>query len=119
VARTVESLGYGPDVRDRLPAERVKVFFLFAEASRPVLGPCQHPVKCLPGAFSFGVKRPGCEADHSPLPNAEVKNAWSYTSILLYVHLLCTGLAVLSCLCFVKLQKSKRTLRYVTLLRTA
>jgi hypothetical protein len=28
------------------------------------------------------VKRPGHEADHSPLSSAEVKNAWRYTSTL-------------------------------------
>jgi len=32
------------------------------------------------GAPSLEVKRPGREADHSPPSNAEVKNAWSYTS---------------------------------------
>jgi len=33
------------------------------------------------GAPSLGVKQPGCETDHSPPSNAEVKkNAWSYTS---------------------------------------
>jgi hypothetical protein len=31
------------------------------------------------GSFP-GVKLPGREADHSPPSNAEVKNAWSYTS---------------------------------------
>jgi hypothetical protein len=31
------------------------------------------------GALSLGVKRPGCEADHSPTSSAEV-NVWSYTS---------------------------------------
>jgi hypothetical protein len=31
------------------------------------------------GSFP-GVKRPGREADHSPLSSAEVKSAWSYTS---------------------------------------
>jgi hypothetical protein len=30
--------------------------------------------------FGAGVKRPGREADHSPLRSAEVQNAWSYTS---------------------------------------
>jgi hypothetical protein len=30
--------------------------------------------------FSMWIKRPGREADHSPLSSAEVKNAWSYTS---------------------------------------
>ena len=29
-----------------------------------------------------GVKRPGREADHSPPSSAEVKNEWSYASIL-------------------------------------
>jgi hypothetical protein len=33
------------------------------------------------GSFP-GVRRPGCEADHSPPSSAEVKNAWSYTSTL-------------------------------------
>jgi hypothetical protein len=31
--------------------------------------------------FSPGIKRPEPEADHSPPSWAEVKNAWSYTSI--------------------------------------
>jgi hypothetical protein len=31
-------------------------------------------------ALSLGIKRRGCEADHSPLSSAEVKKAWSYTS---------------------------------------
>jgi len=34
----------------------------------------------LPGALSLGGKWPGREADHSCPSNAEVKNAWSYTS---------------------------------------
>jgi len=32
-----------------------------------------------------GVEWLGCEADHSPTSNAEVKNAWSYTSAPQYV----------------------------------
>jgi hypothetical protein len=28
-----------------------------------------------------GVQRPGCEADHSPLSSAKIKNAWSYTPV--------------------------------------
>jgi hypothetical protein len=35
-------------------------------------------------ALSRGVKRPGCEAHHSPPSSVEVKNAWSYTSTLQY-----------------------------------
>jgi hypothetical protein len=38
-------------------------------------------------ALSLGVKRPGREADHSPPSSAEVKNAWSYTSIPQYVFM--------------------------------
>jgi hypothetical protein len=34
----------------------------------------------VPAALSLGVKRLRCEADHSPISSAEVKNAWSYTS---------------------------------------
>jgi hypothetical protein len=35
--------------------------------------------------FSLGVKWPGREADHSPPSDAEIKNAWSYTSTSLLV----------------------------------
>jgi hypothetical protein len=38
-------------------------------------------------ALSPGVKRTGREADHSLLFSAEVKNAWSYTSIPPYVFI--------------------------------
>jgi hypothetical protein len=37
-------------------------------------------IQWVPGALSLGVKRPGREADNPPPSNAEVKNAWSYTS---------------------------------------
>jgi hypothetical protein len=40
----------------------------------------QPPIQWVPGALSLRVERPGCEADHSPPPSAEVKNAWSSTS---------------------------------------
>jgi hypothetical protein len=39
-----------------------------------------HPA-WVPGTLTLGVKRPGSEADHSPPSSAEVKNAWSYTTI--------------------------------------
>jgi len=47
--------------------------FLFDIASRTVLGPTQPPIQWVPGSLSLGVKRPGCEADHSPSSSAEVK----------------------------------------------
>jgi hypothetical protein len=56
--------------------------FLFTTASRTALGPTQPPTQRVPGALSLRVKRPGREADHSPPSSAEVKNVWSYTSIL-------------------------------------
>jgi hypothetical protein len=37
------------------------------------------------GVLSTWVKQLGCEADHSPPPSAQVKNAWSYTSTPQYV----------------------------------
>jgi hypothetical protein len=49
-------------------------------ASRPALGTTQPPIQWVPAAFFLGLKRPVCEADHSPPSSAEVKNAWSYTS---------------------------------------
>jgi hypothetical protein len=55
--------------------------FLFITASRTALGPTQPPIQWVPGAFSLGVKWLGREADHSSPSSAEVKNAWSYTSI--------------------------------------
>jgi hypothetical protein len=45
--------------------------FLFSTASRQALGPTQPPIQ-----------RPEREADDSLSSNAEVKNAWSYTSTL-------------------------------------
>jgi hypothetical protein len=40
-----------------------------------------------PGALSLRVKRPGREADHSPLTNAEVKKMWIYTSTPPYIFM--------------------------------
>jgi hypothetical protein len=39
------------------------------------------------GAISLRVKQLGHEADQSPPSSAEVKNAWSYTSIHQYVFM--------------------------------
>jgi hypothetical protein len=54
---------------------------------KAALGSTQPPIQWIPVAPSLGVKRPGREADHSPPSSAEVKNAWSYTSIpLIRLH---------------------------------
>jgi hypothetical protein len=72
--------GYGLDdrgVRVRIPVgSRIP----FSTSSRPTLGPTQPPIQWVPGALSPGVKRPGCEADHSAPTSAEVKKMWIYTS---------------------------------------
>jgi hypothetical protein len=56
-------------------------------ASRPALGPTQPPIQWVPGTISPGVVRLGREAHHSSSPNAEVKNAWHYTSNPQYVFM--------------------------------
>jgi len=44
------------------------------------LGPTQPFIQWVPGALYPVVKRPVHEADRSPPPSNQVKNAWSYTS---------------------------------------
>jgi hypothetical protein len=55
--------------------------FLFITATRPAPGPTQPPIQWVPGALSLGIKRPGCEADHSPPSSAEVKEC-----VEVYLH---------------------------------
>jgi hypothetical protein len=55
--------------------------------SRSALRPTQPPIQWVPRVLSLGIKRPGREADHSPASNAEVKNAWSYTSVPQYASM--------------------------------
>jgi hypothetical protein len=47
--------------------------FLITTATRMAQGPTQPPIQWVLGALSLGLKRPGCEADHSPPFSAEVK----------------------------------------------
>jgi hypothetical protein len=67
--------------------------FLFATASRPALGPTPPPIQWVPGGTSPGIKQPGLKADHPPSFNAEVKNAWSYTSTSTCLHVVVLGKA--------------------------
>jgi hypothetical protein len=48
--------------------------FLFFAASIPALRLNHPPIQWVPWAISPGLKKPGCEADHSPPSSAEVKN---------------------------------------------
>jgi hypothetical protein len=76
--------GYGLDDRVigvRFPAEAMS--FL----SRPAVDPTQPPMQWVQGTLSLELKRPGHEADTSPPPSTEVKNAWSYTSMPQYVFM--------------------------------
>jgi hypothetical protein len=54
--------------------------FIFATASRPVLGLTQSPTRLVNGALFAWVKWSGRKADHSPSSSAEVMNAWIHTS---------------------------------------
>jgi hypothetical protein len=73
------ALGYWLDDRGFESRQGLGIL-LCTTVSRPALGPTQHLIQWVLGAISLGVKRPGSEADHSLPSNAEVKNAWSYTS---------------------------------------
>jgi hypothetical protein len=53
--------------------------FLFTTASRLALGPNQPPIKRVPQALALGIMWPGREA--------EVENAWSYTSTPQYAFI--------------------------------
>jgi hypothetical protein len=77
--------GYGLEDRMigvRFPAGAMMGIFFLDIMSRPPLGSTQSPTQWVSGTLSLGVERPGREADHSPPSRSEVKNAWSYTSIL-------------------------------------
>jgi hypothetical protein len=62
---------------------------LFSSSPRPnrLWVPCSFQSNGYRGRLSWGIMRRGREADHSPPSIVEVKNAWSYTSILPYVFM--------------------------------
>jgi hypothetical protein len=56
-------------------------------SSRPALGSTQPPIQWVPVAISPGVKRPECEAHHTPPTSAQVKKIWIYTSTSPYAFM--------------------------------
>jgi hypothetical protein len=81
-------LGYGLDDRGSIPGEANDgIYFLFATASRPALGPTQPPIQQVKESLSPGVNRPEREADHLPPFSAEIKNAWNYTFTPQYIFI--------------------------------
>jgi hypothetical protein len=65
-------MGYEMEGRGSIPITGKRL--LYSTASRPVLGPAQPPIRCVPRALSPGVKRQGREAGHSPPSSAQVKD---------------------------------------------
>jgi hypothetical protein len=63
--------------------------FFFSPWNRVETGSGAQPVSYPKGTWALipGVQWKGSEADHSPPRSAEVKNAWSYTSILQYAFM--------------------------------
>jgi hypothetical protein len=86
---TLQATGYGLDNRGvgfRVPVGSR----IFTSPRRPdrLLGPPNLLSNGYRGrAFYPGVKRPGCEADHSPPTSAEVKKMWIYTSTTPYAFM--------------------------------
>jgi hypothetical protein len=60
--------------------------FLFATASRLVLGPTQPPVQWILQTISLRVKWPECKGDHLSPFSAKVKNVWGYLYLCSPIH---------------------------------
>jgi hypothetical protein len=69
--------------RSSLSLVRIRRFFI----SRLALESTQPSIQWEPWAIFPGVKRQGCEADHSPPSSAEVRNGESYTSTSPYDYM--------------------------------
>jgi hypothetical protein len=85
-AQSLQRLDCGLDDRGSIPGGRNDgIFSLRHRCVQTGSGalPASYPMGS--EAFIPGLKRPGCEADHSPSSSAEINNAWSYTSIPQYV----------------------------------
>jgi hypothetical protein len=58
--------------RPEFASRQGRRIFLYSTVSRPVLGPTQPLIQWVSGGSFPRAERPGCEADHSPPPIAEV-----------------------------------------------
>jgi hypothetical protein len=88
-ANTVVGIETGYGLHDREVGIRVPVGSRFFTSPIVQTGSGVHPA-----SYTLGirgplpeVKRPGCEADHSPPTSAKVKKMWIYTSIPPYVFI--------------------------------
>jgi hypothetical protein len=79
-----QATGWTTTVRFSVGARYI---FLFATASRPVLGLIQPPMQWVPEAPSPWVKRPWCITYCSFPSSADVKNTWGYTPTPPYVFM--------------------------------
>jgi hypothetical protein len=77
---------YVLDGRDLIPG-RGKRFLSIPQCPEPDLGATLPRIQWVPGALSPGVKRHGCEADHSPRSSAEVKNVGYILQLPPYVFM--------------------------------
>jgi hypothetical protein len=74
--RSAYRLGYGLDDRGSIPGRgNDGIYFSSPPSFRPALGLTHSPIQWVPG-----IKRPGREADHSPLSSVEIRNVLRYTS---------------------------------------
>jgi hypothetical protein len=78
-ARPAQRLAGRP--KDRISSPSKVKDFRFSTSSRPDVGPLQPPFQWVSGALSPGVKRSGCEVDHSPPASAEIKKTLISTSL--------------------------------------
>jgi hypothetical protein len=61
-------------------------FVSIIPVSRRALRPTQPPIQWVLGSLLAGLKRPGCEADHSPPSSGEVKNGGAIPPLSIGLH---------------------------------
>jgi hypothetical protein len=85
IAQSILTLGYGLDDWGSVPGRENYGNFSLCHCIQTGSGahPASYPMGT--GALFTGIKRPGLGAEHLPPSSADVKNAWSCTSIAQYV----------------------------------